>query len=289
MPDKLKRVFRRISSKSLRTVDRMFTASQRVVFIHIPKCAGKSVAAAIHNAMGSLLEPWINSRHARLAVNSVLPDKVTSEKVEATARYRNYLLAYFLHSGRKLIYGHLPVNRQLVTEFSQEAAFVTVLRDPVARWKSHYIYDRISNPDPSMLPYRRNSGCDLEKELDAVLASDRGLQLAYVPTMMLTGRFPVSRSEAETLSRVIMETLKDFAVVGFTDDLPSFASSFERATGVKIHIPRKNITASQATDENGALYKNLSALLDQPAVTRKIKKLCEVERKTFQILEKIYR
>lgn len=288
MKYRFNRLIRRAAGKSLRTLDRMFTVQQRVAFIHIPKCAGKSVAAAIDNAMGSLLEPWINSRHARLAVNSVLPENVKSENVKATALYRNYLLAYFLHSGRKLIYGHLPVNRQLVAEFSQEAAFVTVLRDPVARWKSNYIYDRINNQDPSALPCR-NSGCDLEKELDDLLQSDRALQLAYVPTMMLTGKFPASRSEAETLSQVMIETLKDFAVVGFTDDLPAFVSSFERTIGVKIDVPRKNITASQATDENGALYKTLSALLDRPAVIRKIEKLCAVERKTFQVLEKTYR
>lgn len=281
-------LIRRAAGKSLRTLDRMFTVQQRVAFIHIPKCAGKSVAAAIHNAMGSLLEPWINSRHARLAVNSVLPDNVKSENVEATALYRNYLLAYFLHSGRKLIYGHLPVSRQLVEAFKKEVAFVTVLRDPVARWKSNYIYDRINNQDPSALPCR-NSGCDLEKELNDLLQSDRALQLAYVPTMMLTGKFPASRSEAETLSQVMIETIKSFAVVGFTDDLPAFVSSFERATGVKIDVPRKNITALQSADENGILYKDLSALFERPAIIRKIEKLCEVEQKTFQVLEKKFR
>jgi len=288
MRNTLNKLIRRVSSKSIRILDRVFTSRQRVAFIHIPKCAGKSVAAAIHNAMGSMLEPWINSRDARQAVHSVFPGGGPDEIFEATPLYRRYLLAYFLQSGRKLIYGHLPVGLELVEEFKKEVAFVTVLRNPVARWKSNYIYDKINNDDPFSPPYRDSGRC-LEEELDEILGSVRGVQLAYVPTMMLTGKFPASLREAEYLSGRVIETLRNFAVVGFTDDLASFSLAFERATGSKIYIPRKNITSLQFSADNAALYKDLSALFEQPKITRSIEKLCEVEQKTFQALEKEYR
>ncbi len=267
----MNRLLRRLSYKAFCLIDRTITHKQRVAFIHVPKCAGKSVAAAIHNSMGSLLEPWINSRDARLAVRSVLPDASPLEIVEATPLYRQYLLSYLLRSGRKLIYGHLPVNKTLVEEYKNEVAFVTVLRDPVARWKSHYAYDKINNNDAMLLPVC-NAGICLEEELDRVLDSARGRQFAFFSTMMLTGKFPSDLREAEILSRLAIETIKSFAVVGFTEDLTSFAEDFERVIGLKIHISRKNITAPQSFSDDASLYNRVLELLNLPKTTQRIAK-----------------
>jgi hypothetical protein len=67
-----------------------------------------------------------------------------------------------------------------------------VLRDPVERFISNFIFNKMTNATRLLMP-NNLSFDNLEKEVHGVLTSDRGLQLASVLSMMITGRYPFDK------------------------------------------------------------------------------------------------
>ncbi len=255
--------------------------ARRVAFIHIPKCAGTAVDDAIRRELGRPHEPRVNDAAARRAARLMIGGNDSARFAEGTPAYRRYLLAYHLCRGWRFISGHLPVNTDLLQEFRDQVAFVTVLREPVERWKSHYLFDKLTNREPLLQPCRTSS-LSPGDELRRVLDSPLGRHLASVPTMFLAGRFPGDRDDAASLAGDVQRNLRLFAVVGFTDAMEHFEQDFHRAVGVRIRIGRKNETAAGLGPADEPLYREVVERLKQPDITAAIEQLCAVEIEIYR-------
>jgi hypothetical protein len=256
--------------------------ARRVAFIHIPKCAGMAVDAAIRCKIGRPEEPRVDGAAARRAARLLIGGNDPVRFADGTPAYRRFLLAYHLCRGGTFVSGHLPVDTALLEAFRTQVAFVTVLRHPVERWKSHYLFDKLHNRDLVLQPCR-NSSLGIEDELRGVLDSPQGWHLATVPTMILAGRFPKDREEALGLAKDVHRNLALFAVVGFTDSLDRFESDFYRAVGVQIKIGRENETRAGLDPADEPLHRTLKELLNRPDIDAAITRLCSMEIETYQL------
>lgn len=200
-----------------------------VVFVHVPKCGGTSVEEALTSAY-PLSRVRVDSERSAAAAKAVLPaGSTTREVLVAASRMRSHVLEYMLGCGYGCITGHAPLRPQMLEAFGDYHAFVTLLRHPVARFKSHYAYS-----------FRSGRHGEIAEPLEAFLDTPRARDIAelFLKYFALgeTGA-PFDRASAIAQSKA---TLEKMAVVGFVDDMDGFAADLTRSLGRPIKIGHAN-------------------------------------------------
>lgn len=125
-----------------------------IVFVHVPRCAGTSIVEAIRSECNVSNAGRIDPIRVRKAAELILGADDPDAFFTAYPALQQYLLAYILKEGYSVVSGHLPAGTSLLEEFTHAHTFMTVLRDPVDRWISHYIFNKLTNDDPLVQPTR---------------------------------------------------------------------------------------------------------------------------------------
>jgi len=113
----------------------------KIVFTHIPKCAGISVYEGIRSSIGRLDQPRVNQIAARKAGQMIIAAASPVSFLAENIKYLQYLLCYHLNLDWKFISGHLPVNGTILDNYNRHH-FITMLRKPEDRWCSHYLFNK---------------------------------------------------------------------------------------------------------------------------------------------------
>lgn len=204
-------------------------SGNRVLFHHVPKCAGSSVYR-------QLLKSYVFS-HRVLHVGPAyrayedMHEKSDQKKVsEESQKFREYLLLYYLHQDIRCIAGHVRFSEPAYRLFCDRYTFVTTLRDPVAWFISWYFYNVTANEK------RWKVAMPIDEFIDTEQARHFGAGYAH----FFSG-LPV---EAEPYSREAIERAKSnigkMHIVGFVDDMPGLQSQLRKTLGIKITIPHDN-------------------------------------------------
>lgn len=252
--------------RALRTIGRLaYAASRRIVkpiprsiaYIHIPKCGGTSLHQAIcrhyPDDKVTYLDPTASGIAANRAGTDLLP-------------YRRDLLAYQLarSDGHRFISGHWPVDADLMTASAETWDMITVLRDPVERWISNYLFNRHRANN------RDHFGTDLSIE-------------AYLETQeaMNNGRLFVSFCRGgvfdgcETFEAMedAKSTLSQFKLIGCLDQMDDFLARFKDRYGVQLNLPELNTSPAPPQARDNALT---------PDVMKRIEALCVPDRALYE-------
>ncbi|WP_286265505.1 sulfotransferase family 2 domain-containing protein [Thalassotalea atypica] len=254
----------------------------KIAFVHIAKCAGMSVDKALRQAIALPQQQRID-RDATLAASVASFSKEILSEEDSIAFSRHHaknlssIFDYYLAKQWQYVSGHVTVNSELLAKYANDYAFMTVLRDPVERFKSNYIYNKLTNQNPFMLPNALNTSRQSEAELiaeaEAIINSERGWQLANTQTMFLTGRYPKDSADAESMQIEVMGNLEQFKVVGFLDDLDAFAMQCSQLTERKITFEKINTQSSVMKKEEG-VSNSLQAYFSRPKTINKLSDLC---------------
>lgn len=229
----------------------------KIYFCHIPKSAGSSIATAIreqvysrYNLDGFNIEQGPSLRAAR-----------TSEKSMMQAR--EVVLAYNLAIERNFFgKGHCYCRPNLVKEFSNEWNFITVLRNPIDRWISEYVYNT----------YKRSSWTKnklpLKEYLESKKAATGGQQL-----IRFFSNYSLDfRASPGTYVDQALENLSQFAIVGKMENLDTWTTEITNKFSLKIEIPTINKSPrNQAVEQ----------VRSDPAVMRKIENLCKYDLELY--------
>ncbi len=230
-------------------------------FIHVPKCAGTSVEEALRKAYRFTHER-IYPMESRLAAKALAPE-LDSEALELEAnRHRKYLMAYALQRGARCVTGHCPYDANLHDRFSGSHKFIAVLRDPVARYCSHFRHF-----------YRSGTATSIDMELDEFLETPRALTMGHAYAAYFSSGDAAADLRSSKTITAAKESIARLDLVGFTDNMDEFTASLSRLIGRPVRIGHVNAIASRQNAYRGEITAEQK---------RKIAKLCEPDLEIYE-------
>jgi len=242
----------------------------RVYFCHVPKCGGTSASAALRNAVvkkvskGRLLIP------RRASKGSFLIPQEEGRRVSETLhlpmmRAREIYLSFQL-ANRQNVFGsgHCYCRPSIVEAFKQEWAFVTVLRNPVDRWVSQYVYNTFKTHT-----WGRN-----ELPIEEYLRSPDGLKVGrrYLNYFSDYSEAPDSADPSHYVAQAV-STLSYFRVVGALEMMPAWKDAVQTELRTQIHLPTLN--ASPCSEEQERICSDRKLM-------EKIANLCQPDIEIYE-------
>jgi len=266
---------------------------QKIAFVHIAKCGGTSLDIALRKSLANPHERRIDRQASIISSLSTFSHEINSidtacDFSEYHAERLQYLFAQYLDLNWQYVSGHVALNADTLNRYKNDYAFVTMLRDPVKRFISNYIFNKLTNSNTYMLPNNLSTD-SIIKEANEVINSRRGWHMANTPTMCITGRFPVDIEHAKSLSQVFAENISKFSVVGFLNNTNSFARKIENLTGRAIHIHHKNSVNTINNKPSNEIKTTLKTFFNEKSTRNKLDKLCEFELINYKNALEIYK
>lgn len=235
-----------------------------ICFVHVPKCAGSSVDAAIRRKYRSV---WDQDGRSLHKLDPRASDR-SAEAMDATMwEVRRSTVGYFLgQKETRFASGHFQINERFLDKFADDYHFITMLRHPVDRWISHYWFNRYKDPSQDFY---------IEKEIESFLETDRarGIGQIFLAYFSGTGDMgPGERAASEAVYEEAKQNLARFDLVAFVEQMEAFNQSFADQFGTRLNLSRRNV--SPATDEE----KQVS-----PAVRERIRELCREDIELYEM------
>lgn len=235
----------------------------RIVFLHVPKCGGTSLIAALDACM----KPWrATQRGSILHLNEPAAREARQATRISYGVTRRLLLAYHLATtDARLVHGHYRYSRATFERHRDRWSFITLLRHPIDRWLSNYYFNATL---PEGVEYR------IEAPLRDHLASEQGMRFgtALVRSFADLDDSQDPRSD-EAVDRAITN-LRELDLVGTLEDLPAFQSAFEARFDYSLDIPRLNTTSERRKPPPDI----------EPDIAEEIRQLCEPDLRVFRAL-----
>jgi len=239
---------------ALGTVRSMARSRRRtgLVFHHIPKCAGSSVAATLRKQYA----PWQHRRvpsEATVHTSSYFFDeagfhknlrlKAGDPRWKAIHAYRLQFLHTLLNNGAKAVSGHVYYHPGVHEQYQETHSFVTILRHPVDRFVSQYFFNKYGTP------YVASPGEFDEEELER-----EGLAWGSALTCFLGGgRSLFAAGETPNMAALVGEAKKAIEtlnVVGFVDRMDLFQRMITETVGIDIRVGKRNTGKSRSDQKS---------------------------------------
>ncbi len=261
------------SSLSLERTANLFRGclKDRIFYLHIPKCGGTSINKALQACyhkwtLGDTANFFSLNHPASWETAQVLndltlpPDTVDDQ---AVMNLREELLIYYM-SQEHIAYigGHFRFSERAYKSFGDRYSYLTILRNPVKRWLSSYLFNRYRNPEQ----YRR-----LDMDFEEYVESDFGKSQGYEYAKFLG--CPAEKGDFMT-SEVVdtaKENLHRFRIVGFLEDMEAFESEFSQHFGRRLSISYLN-----QRPKNDKVQVDITE-----SMKKKIEEICEPDLEVY--------
>jgi Sulfotransferase family len=234
------------------TVDRLHP--QRVVFHHVPKCGGTSVGRALRKRY-LLSQGTVSPESSYKALEAFTGSHDREALLIDVLDFREQMLLYHLFEDVHCISAHVRFSVPAYERFRSTYKFITILRDPVSRFLSHYTWS-YGKPD---------AHARIEEPFGEFLKTERAKRLGATYVEFFSGLPKSADIRSEEAIEAAVANLARFDIVGRLDSLVAFESSLAEILGVRLKIGHEN----KATRRTAA-----SEAMDDPQLKAEVLALC---------------
>ncbi|GAB2876256.1 sulfotransferase family 2 domain-containing protein [Microbulbifer echini] len=221
----------------------------KIYFCHVPKCAGSS--------LNSALKQQLSNPNETAHFDIKLRESNRAAKILDTSMMsvRETILAYNL-SIKSNFYGrgHSYCRPDLVSKFSDEWDFLTILRDPIERWISLYTYNTFKESE-----WAKNT-----LPLNDYMKSQKGIS-AGQSFIHYFSDFSISpNSNPSDYIDQAIQNLQQFSIVGITHHIDLLAQQINKDYKIELEIPKNNVspnhTLAQQIQEESKTIKQIEQI-----------------------------
>ena len=238
---------------------------EKVLFLHVPKCGGTSVDKAIKAGFGGFfgLGGYRVCQHVDAWASEAAGAKLGLSITNAREVILTYLAEF---EETRYISGHFRFTPVVHKLHAEGWKIITVLRDPVEKWKSQYFYNSKKKSDHFRIKESlgdfietersRNYGCDLINN--------------FAP------HIPLDKQGEQSAVDEAIEVLKTkCCVVGFTDRMDDFAAKINDEFGFKPRFKVHNVNPASRSDKDKMLT---------PDIAERIEQICQPNKAVYDSL-----
>ncbi len=212
----------------------------RIIYIHVPKCGGSSFGAALR--LRHLLS------QATIDLNQGDPSLHGTARILDDYAHRRDQLHRLVARGVRMISGHVQYDARLHDGSARNHAFVTMLRDPVSRFVSHYNYLQ-----------RHHQNRARPDTLAEFLDTPDAARIASQYLFYFAGQSQTPGTDSAPLIARAIAALARFDVVGDMAHPQTFARDLQLL--IRTPLPRwKRNTAPAPTDVPASLRPRIESL-----------------------------
>lgn len=233
----------------------------RIVFHHVPKCGGTSVAQALR-VRYAISFGGFPTRPTYRAVEALHPEEDEMGATKLVDEFQHYSLLFYLYKDVRCVAGHVRFSSTAYEKFSDSYKFVTTLRDPIKLIESAFFYET----------KRTNHLWEVPKNIEAYIERPQAQLLGASYSYFFSGLPANSEPQSTESIELAKANLKLFDAVGFVDDMSSFQEQLRRNCGLRLRIGHAN--------KSGASSAERSVIT--PAVRKKIEKLCAANLEIYE-------
>ena len=209
---------------------------QRVVFHHVPKCGGTSVGRAIRQRY-IMSQATVTPESSFRAFEAFTGRTDRENMLVDVLDIREIMLLYLLYEDVRCISLHVRFSKVAYERFKSHYKFITILREPVSRFVSHYFWS-----------YQKHGAhACIDENFDDFLNSDRARRMGASYVEFFCGLPKDADITSESAINSAIENLARFDVVGKLDDLKSFEHALGLELGVRLKIGHENKMRQKST------------------------------------------
>jgi hypothetical protein len=240
----------------------------KICFIHVPKCAGTSIFDSIRNQYRLRDRAFRSDRFVN--INATATAKGSKVLNESLWGYREKILIYYLSAKKyKFISGHFPFSDRAVKYYQKEWMFISILRNPVDRWLSHYFFNR----------YKQGKHFATNLSIEEYADTEDGQSLGLLYHHIFNGNPDADIEATEEAYEKAIGNIDKLTCIGVVEHLDDFCRNFYERFGVRIAVDKKNKSPLSKKDR----YEKIT-----DAIIKKVEKICEPDIKIYNyVLEKL--
>lgn len=212
----------------------------RIIYIHVPKCGGSSFGAALR--LRYLMS------HGAITLGQGNNTLSGEARIDSDYAARREQLRHLVVRGKRMITGHVQYDGALHDGAAEGYRFVTLLRDPVARFVSHYNYLQRKHPDA----HRADT-------LAGFLDGPDAPRLASQYLFYFAGAHQGRVTDVKPATDRAITNLNRFDLIGDLSDPAGFARDLRQLTGTPILNWQRN-AAPRPTHIPDGLHPRIAAL-----------------------------
>ncbi|WP_420935763.1 sulfotransferase family 2 domain-containing protein [Alteromonas sp. A081] len=247
-------------------IEKIVKKQHRFVFTHVPKCAGSSLSSAL---LDGLYSPLIKHSHLTVGIDGELALKASEITGIYDQKIRQVHIATYLASNKKVfVSGHCYATPALVQAFKENWNFITVLREPIDRFISEYVYNT----------YKKESWKKNTLTIDEYIAKDRMLKSGMTYARFFSGLdFQDIKNSPDFAVDLAIDNLKNYYKVGFLENLQVWVDELNSEFDAKIKINHSNSSPNKPI---------VAEIYNDPSKIQRIRELCQIDLRIYDGIKK---